>query len=385
KRSIVQSLEKMGSFLIRNDETHGLISNHLLGAAAGLQVLYTFTENEQYRIRASYYLEKVLSYQSPEGWFPEYGGADPGYQTMAIYYLAQYYLETGDKSAFLSLEKAIEFISFFIHPDGSFGGEYGSRNTEIFYPGGFALLQKQIPLAKSILSFMIDRIGTGKTVGLQSVDVGNLSPLLSNYLEVILRYGRQKSEASIEIPFLRDPFTKEFKSAGLVIYNGESNYAVLGVSKGGVIKEFDKKHGTRLRDDCGYIGQLRNGDLVSTQRLCEPTYKLTERRLSMWADFYQIKQHIPDPYKFLVLRVLNLTLGKLHLIRETMKKLFVKTLIMNSKKVPFRVLREISFNSPLEIKDRIEPEGSEDRFLLLEHGIKFSTIHMASAKYWQHQ
>jgi hypothetical protein len=105
----------------------------------------------------------------------------------------------------------------------------------------------------------------------------------------------------------------------------------------------------------------------------------------MWADFYQIKEQIPDPYKFLVLRVLNLTLGNLYFVRETMKRLFVKTLIMNAKKVPFRLRREISFDSPLEIKDRIEPESSEDKFLLLEHGIKFSTIHMASAKYWQHQ
>ena len=105
----------------------------------------------------------------------------------------------------------------------------------------------------------------------------------------------------------------------------------------------------------------------------------------MRADFYQIKEQIPDPYKFLVLRILNLTLGKLHFVRETMKRLFVKTLIMNSKKVPLRVLREISFDFPLEVKDRVEPESSEDKFLLLEHGIKFSTIHMASAKYWQHQ
>jgi hypothetical protein len=385
KASIVNILEAMGHFLIRNDEKHGIISNHLLGAAAALEALYSLTENVEYRKRASYYLERVFSNQSPEGWFLEYGGADPGYQTLAIYYLAQYYLETGEKNALLSLEKAIDFISFFIHPDGSFGGEYGSRNTEILYPGGLAIVADQIPLAKSILRFMIDKIETGKTVALESVDVGNISPLIGNYLEVILREAIEKGKTGHEIPFKRDPFTKEFKDAGLVIYNGESNYAVIGISKGGVIKEFDKLQGARLRDDCGYIGKLRIGELVSTQRLCKPTYKLAERRLSIWADFYQMKQHIPDPYKFLVLRVLNLTLGKLHFFRETMKKLFVKTLIMNSKKIPFRVLREIAFDSPLEVTDRIEPEGSVDRFLLLEHGIKFSTIHMASAKYWHYQ
>jgi hypothetical protein len=385
RKPILKILEDMGNFLIRNEEKHGLISNHLFGAAAGLQVLYRLTGNEKYRKRAGYYSDKIISNQSPEGWFPEYGGADPGYQTLAIYYLAQYYSETGDKSALLSLEKAIEFISYFVHPDGSFGGEYGSRNTEIFYPGGLALVQDQIPLAKPILAFMIDNTEIGKAVGLQSIDTENLAPLLNNYLELIILGGKRQVESSSKIPFMRDLFTKEFEDAGLVIYNGKANYAVIGISKGGVIKEFDKKDGTKLLDDCGFIGKLKNGGLVSTQRLSKPAYKLTEKQLSVRADFYQIKQPVPDPYMFLVLRIFNLTLGRISFIREAIKKLFVKKLIMNSKKVPLRVFREISFNSPLEIKDRIEPEGSEDRFLLLEHGIKFSTIHMASAKYWQYQ
>ena len=383
--AIIESMRKMGDYLIKHDEKHGFISNHLSGAAAGLQVLYNATGDDKYRNRAKFYINRVLSQQSPEGWYMEYAGADPGYQTLAIYYLANYYLETKDKILQESLKKAIDFVCYFVHPDGSFGGEYGSRNTEIFYPGGFALVQDEIPMAKSVLHYMIDQIEAGNTVNLNCIDIGNLAPLLNNYLEVILRYKARSSERCCDIPHFQPPFTREFKDAGLVVYNGESNYAIIGVSKGGVIKEFDKKQGTKLRDDCGYIGQLKNGALVSTQRLCEPSYTLTKKQLFMWADFYQIKEQIPDPYKFLVLRILNLTLGKLHFVRETMKRLFVKTLIMNSKKVPLRVLREISFDFPLEVKDRVEPESSEDKFLLLEHGIKFSAIHMASAKYWQHQ
>jgi len=382
---IFKTMRKMGDYLITHDEKHGFISNHLSGAAAGLQVLYDATEDDKYRNCAEFYISRVLSQQSPEGWYMEYAGADPGYQTLAIYYLANYYLETKDRILQESLKKAIDFVSYFVHPDGSFGGEYGSRNTEIFYPGGFALLQDEIPMAKSVLHYMIDQIEAGKTVNLNSIDIGNLAPLLNNYLEVILRHKAHSSERYRDIAHLQPPFTREFKDAGLIVYNGESNYAIIGVSKGGVIKEFDKKQGTKLRDDCGYIGRLRNGALVSTQRLCRPAYKLTDKRLSIWADFYQIRQPIPEPYKFLVLRILNLTFGRLHWIREAIKKLLVKMLLMNSKKIPLRVLREISFDFPLQIKDRIEPEGSEDRFLLLEHGIKFSTVHMASAKYWQHQ
>ena len=61
------------------------------------------------------------------------------------------------------------------------------------------------------------------------------------------------------------PFVKEFKEAGLIVYNGENNYAVIGASKGGVIKEFDKNAGVKLKDDCGYIGKLKTGKMISTQ------------------------------------------------------------------------------------------------------------------------
>ena len=38
-----------------------------------------------------------------------------------------------------ALEKAIRFAAHFVHPDGSFGGEYTSRNTYNFFPHGFEI------------------------------------------------------------------------------------------------------------------------------------------------------------------------------------------------------------------------------------------------------
>ena len=381
-----KTMRKMGDYLITHDEKHGFISNHLSGAAAGLQALYKITRDERYKDRASFYVDRVLSKQSSEGWYMEYGGADPGYQTLAIYYLANYYFETKNKVVQESLKKAIEFSSYFIHPDGSFGGEYGSRNTEIFYPGGFALLKKEIPLAKSVLSFMIDKIERGITVNLNTIDIGNLAPLMNNYLD-ITEYDKKKINAyhHENIPFRKKPFMKNFKDAGIVIYNGEKNYAVIGMSKGGVIKEFDKNIGIKLRDDCGYIGKLKTGKLVSTQNLSRPDYVLNVNHLQMQADFYEIKQSVPDPQKFLLLRFFNLTLGHVHWIRESVKRVLVKTLLSNSKKVKHKLARKVSFAFPLEVEDHIEPEVSEDKFEYLKHGIKFSSIHMASSKYYYRQ
>jgi hypothetical protein len=383
RETISETMRKMGDYLITHDEKHGFISNHLSGAGAGLQTLYKIARDERYKDRASFYVDQVLSKQSSEGWYMEYGGADPGYQTLAIYYLANYYLETKDKIVLESLKKAIEFSSYFIHPDGSFGGEYGSRNTEIFYPGGFALLQEKIPLAKSLLSFMIDKIDREKTVNLNTIDIGNLAPLINNYLCVI-EYDKEKSNAyhHENIPFCKKPFIKNFKNAGIVICNGEKNYAIIGISKGGVIKEFDRNIGTKMRDDCGYIGKLKTGEMVSTQNPSDPDYVLNANHLQMQADFYEIKQSVPDPLKFLLLRFFNLTLGRVRWIRESLKRALVKILLSNSKKVNYKLVRKVSFVFPLEVEDHIEPEMSEDKFEYLKHGIKFSTIHMASSKYY---
>ena len=38
------------------------------------------------------------------------------------------------------LRPAAQFAWYFMHPDGSYAGEYGSRNTFHFYPHGFEVM-----------------------------------------------------------------------------------------------------------------------------------------------------------------------------------------------------------------------------------------------------
>ena len=48
------------------------------------------------------------------------------------------------------LRPAVEFAWHFMHPDGSYGGEYGSRNTYHFYPHGFEVMAAHEPKAGQI-------------------------------------------------------------------------------------------------------------------------------------------------------------------------------------------------------------------------------------------
>ena len=77
--------------------------------------------------KADLLLERILKNQSSEGWFSEYEGADPGYQSLCTHYLADVHLIRRDLGLLQPLTSSIRFLWHFANPDGSFGGHYGSR------------------------------------------------------------------------------------------------------------------------------------------------------------------------------------------------------------------------------------------------------------------
>ena len=124
----------------------GRLSNHQALAALAAYNVYKITGDDRARRIAEDRIELTLSWQNKEeGWFQEYEGADPGYHTCTIDFLAKLrqkmsQLGKPEDSFLQPLIKAAEFSWHFMHPDGSYGGEYGSRNTYHFYPHGFELL-----------------------------------------------------------------------------------------------------------------------------------------------------------------------------------------------------------------------------------------------------
>src|SRR5262249_35195614 len=130
----VAVLARAGDWLYWNDERHGVLSNHLAASAAALYVIYRLTGEARFERRCWYFVQRIYDHQSREGWYEEYGGADPGYQTHGTFYLAWLWHYTHDAMLQASLERAVAFLKYFVHPNGTLGGEYGSRNTEFYFP-----------------------------------------------------------------------------------------------------------------------------------------------------------------------------------------------------------------------------------------------------------
>ena len=60
--------------------------------------------------KAKNLLARILANQSVEGWFSEYQGADPGYQSLCTYYLADVHRVRPDWQLLEPLRASISFL-----------------------------------------------------------------------------------------------------------------------------------------------------------------------------------------------------------------------------------------------------------------------------------
>ena len=378
---IENRLMRSADFLYKAAELHGFIANHLAGAALALIKSYQLFGEKKYKSASDNIVDIIIENQSDEGWFQEYDGADPGYQTLCMYYLAQIFTLRHSDKLHNALERSLQFLQFFIHPDGTFGGEYGSRRTEIYYPGGISILSQEFPVAAKMHTIMKESIRTGNTVNLIDIDMGNLAPLLSNYITAASIV--EPSSETYSLPKKQKEFTRVFKSAGLAIIATPVYYAVLGISNGGVLKVFNKKTNTLVYDDCGLLGETSNGQKFSTQitDLNNPIIR-NGNIFETSSTFKKIPSQFPTPFNYLILRIANLTLMRCRFLNEAAKKMFVKLLINKNSSIPLRRIRQIEFRqNTIHIADKIEKTGPiQIKTLLYEN--KFSAIHMASARYF---
>ena len=126
-------------------------------------------------------LQRILQNQSSEGWFREYSGADPGYQTLCTYYLVDAHIQQPSLNLLPALRKSIKFLWHFAQPDGSFGGLYGSRCTRFYFPSGILALANEIQKARALAAFMSNSVMNKTVVTLSSIDEPNLVPMFNSY------------------------------------------------------------------------------------------------------------------------------------------------------------------------------------------------------------
>ena len=383
KEKYRQIVHPMIGYLCRSDETHAFISNHLATASAAL-LRWSEEETSESHRKGLNLLERILKRQSREGWLVEYEGADPGYQTLALYYLCDILEKRPDLHLRESLCQSVDFLCHFAHPDGSFGGYYGSRNTRFFYPAGIEQLAKSYAPAAALSEFMRSSILNHSVVTLASIDEPNLVPMFNAYCWAATIESKAEVTDYV-LPCLRgERESIEFREAGLLIENRKSSYTIVSVHKGGVCYGFDKGPEKECDINVGAVICDDGGRLFSTQSSqANNHWERRENCIVVESEFVEMLQQVPTQFQFVVLRLMNLTLMRIGWINERIKRLLVKMLITQKRRSGVKNVRSIRLGGFPRILDRIE--GPSEGFRKIEPTAPFSAIHMASQGYWQRQ
>lgn len=373
------TFRRAGQWLCENDETHGVLSNHLAVAAAALELLHQEFKVPAFATRARMFVDRILEYQSPEGWMREYDGADIGYGTHGFFYLAAYWRMTGCERTREGLERFAEFLGYFVHPDGTIGGEYASRNTEFYYPAGLEMFASVSVHAASMAAYLRSAVSDRRVCGVWSMDDFNFMPMLNNLLFASEALAACPGVAPL--PHQRPAFTRLFADAGLWVINRDEFYAVVGLSKGGTVSVFDKA----ARRLCARHSGLTA--LRGTTRLTSQDYNLSPP-VRMAADGESVTLAVPwkalnstvfGPVLFLLFRIFTLTLGRFPAVSRQVKELLVHVLIRRKTRPAITHTRQIAVGDHgIEIRDQLTLPAGMSELSAVE---QFTAVHMGSALY----
>ena len=367
-------------FSDRTSEDYAFVSNHHALFALGLASGARWTEETELMERARGTVKQILDRQSPDGFYLEYGGCDPGYESLGIYYLARYWELTGDETVLASLERAVEFFSHMVHPDGSVGGNYGSRHTRLFFPGGFEILSSRLPNAAAVAVYLRERLERNNVVTPASVDAQNLFVLLCSYIHACGVDEKCLEPAPLPCETLQG--VRQFES-GLAVAAGKDYYAVVGLCKGGVCRIDIKSKEVVAYIDGGYVIRRANrvygSQLLGLSRI-EPVE--TKGVMETRARFGLVSQEQITPFRFVLLRILNLTAFRIVALGRWLRRLIVDRLITRRVLAPFELHRRVQFeDARVHFADKLTALGDRD-VSETELARTFTPIHMGSARYF---
>ncbi len=377
KSKYLDTVKPLIDFINKYDENHAVISNHLATGAAAIALWNEVSgdKNERYEEL----LEIIYANQSDEGWYREYEGADPGYQTLCTYYLSAIYNITGESRLYDSLKKSAVFLEKFIHPDGTIGGLYGSRNTEVCYPGGIVALSSKIEEFALLAKYLEPG---SQSIFPENIDMGNFVPLLNSYAVAAIIYesNNQRITKCRLNPFFSLCKSINFKDAGLFLLSTRNYFAIVNYKKGGVIKVFNKSTGLLEIEDGGLFGILENGKKFSTQIY---NYSVDFSNNTIESDFYLLNESYPNSVTTIILRILSITLFKSVFLGDLFKKAIVKMMMTGKTQIDGKAKRNFKFlqDKIIVVEKIVKPK----KCVMIKRMGKSKSIHMASSGYFHKQ
>jgi hypothetical protein len=331
---VLRFFEKRANWLAQSHES-GQLTNHHALIGLSLELLAEVLHTLQWERALEQRLEQVLSWQSPEGYFQEYEGCDPGYHTLTISCLARIYQRRPHPRIKEALTKAVYLAAEFMHPDGSYGGEYASRNTYNFFPHGFELVGQWMPEAL--------RINDRFLIGLQN----GLAPCYADD-HIIGHHAWNYLLAWRDFVPERPPLLPRaagrtwLKDAGILIDRRHDMELYVALNKGGVFKLFCQDR--LIASDTQFSVQVSRGRRSKNavaHLIDQYEIAASEDEICIQGDLGWAKQKQMTPCNLIALRVLMFTIGRF--FPNLVRRLLQKMLITGKRVAPFHFQRRLKW------------------------------------------
>jgi hypothetical protein len=176
---------------------------------------------------------------------------------------------------------------------------------------------------------------------------------------------------------------RHFEASGLAVAGTSSYYAVVNASKGGVCRVFNRQAERLAYEEAGYlvvIGKRRyTSQLIGFSKSGQAS---GPRELAISGQFGEVRQELPTPAKWIVLRLLNFTAFRSRTLGAWVRRRIINRLILHSRRGPAQLHRTIVFNEhTILFRDRLELNRRTTATALYLCR-EFTPIHMGSAKYF---
>ncbi len=386
RERVLDAIRKAARFIAAGESEEDHLANHHAIACMAVWKAHELLGDPALKDGFERLWQGFLRYQQPEGWSIEYDGVDPGYLSATVSFLAKVYQTHPTPEILAVLKSAVEFASYFVYPNGYYGGSMGSRQTLHFYPHGFEVLADEIPLAGSIAQKMLEGLDQGCLVPPEIMPDRYLPYRVAEYLQAYLDAEPRSAELP-KLPYERAPFTQWFRGARVYARRGERSYLLVNLAKGGVIKLFDVQTGALIFNDCGILGKLQDGALVSSQWV-DPRYEVNVS--DEMVQVHGSLQKMPStktftPLKMAMFRGVLTAVGwngpASHMIKGGIRKL----LMLGTRPIPVQFRRQIRLDGDnLLVTDRLERTGAA-LFASLMIGDEFAVRYVPQSRYFQAQ
>lgn len=378
--SIEKTIKKTAHYLSQHIETKAL--NQEMASITALYSAYTVLNEEWIITSIDNKLTVLLETQSDEGWISEYEGADIGYLSVTLDMMAEYYAMSNDQRVETPLHNIVQFLKYFIHPDGTVGGEYASRNTIYFLPNGLEVLSEIGDKdAEAILQVLFGG-QQGKCEFLDGVDDRYCSHyLLHSFIRALER--RQKRNSCInpsELPYVHNQ-TKWFEKAGLLssTLNNGKIYMIISASKAGTTRIW--VDGRQSFSDFGYRVVLPDGSVAATNWWNNDYQYVYEKKemeeacghICISGNMIKVGQKVSTPIMHMGLRLVSAVIG------NKIISFLKRQIILVNKQSEIKFTRNIEWDEfGITYNDYIDAPKN----IIVECADCFSLRHVASGKFY---